>query len=626
MRSLRTIPMMLVLATLPLTAQQAPPPRPAAPTAMPSTPRVPPLPDPTGWGTHILALGKAPDGALWVGTYGEGIYVLRPNATAWENLRSQRDTLARSISMDFVHAFAFVGSDVWYGTIGNGWGISRDNGRTWRNWTFAQLGPKWLYVAPNGIVNRGDTVFIGTADGIRWTSDRGATWGEISDSAGGLPNRYVLNLEAAARGPGLWVSTLRGLGTWGPGRRYVATTPPPTPILGDRIRAIHSVGARDAVVPAVLGGENCAGSMRPKRRQDDARWECMTLFRRGATASVRQMAACDGVVCAIATNIGALFTQRLGLALQSPAGTARSHDVYAAVAPAGRREAGDTIFGTACGFLGMQPTSCLVPGDTIGVPVPAAPRHQWFQRPIARVDQPYIDQTYRFGSTMGGFFQPHQGVEFNNPVGTTVSAVGAGTVVHAGPAEQGALTVAIRHDSLLQAAGGPYYIYSVYYHNSRLLVSNGQRVTRGQPIARVGSTGRATNDHLHLEVHASPVESTLAVLDPTNRYPPYATNPELWIEPMPGTGTVAGQVWDGAGRPVPQARIYGIVKPQPQETPFSFAETYGERNRPGPAYQEHFAVTDVPPGEYALGTMIDGRRVYKRVRVEAGKVSWVEFR
>src|SRR3989475_9274762 len=31
--------------------------------------------------------------------------------------------------------------------------------------------------------------------------------------------------------------------------------------------------------------------------------------------------------------------------------------------------------------------------------------HSWFERPILPADQPYIDQTYRYGSTMGGNFQ-----------------------------------------------------------------------------------------------------------------------------------------------------------------------------------------------------------------------------
>jgi hypothetical protein len=227
---------------------------------------------------------------------------------------------------------------------------------------------------------------------------------------------------------------------------------------------------------------------------------------------------------------------------------------------------------------------------------------------------------------MGGAFQQHQGVEFNEPAGTSVLAVDAGTVVHVGPAEQGALTVAIRHDSVLAAPEGRFHLFSVYYHNSALLVHVGQRVHRGQPIARVGSTGRATNEHLHLEIHASPVDSVRVIVDSTQRYPPYTRNPELWIEPLPGTGIVAGQVWDAQGRPLMQARVYGLVKPEPQETPFAFAETYGARTRGDPSYDEHFAVGDVPPGEYVLGTEIDGRRVLRRIRVEAGKVTWVEFR
>jgi hypothetical protein len=75
-----------------------------------------------------------------------------------------------------------------------------------------------------------------------------------------------------------------------------------------------------------------------------------------------------------------------------------------------------------------------------------------------------------------------------------------------------------------------------------------------------------------------------------------------------------------------QARLYGLTKPEPQETPFSFAETYGTRTRGTPLYQEHFAVSDVPAGEYDVGVEIGGRKVFRHIRVEAGKLTWVEFR
>src|SRR5207244_11982282 len=44
----------------------------AAPT--PTSPQaLPPLPDATGFGVHVLALARAPDSAIWVGSYGDGI-------------------------------------------------------------------------------------------------------------------------------------------------------------------------------------------------------------------------------------------------------------------------------------------------------------------------------------------------------------------------------------------------------------------------------------------------------------------------------------------------------------------------------------------------------------------------
>jgi murein DD-endopeptidase MepM/ murein hydrolase activator NlpD len=590
-------------------------------------PSLPPLPDSSGWGVHILALARGNDGSVWAGSYGDGIFVLRPGADAWERLRA--DTTEGSISSDFVHAFAFgPHGEIWYGTIGNGWGLSRDGGHTWTNWEYRDLGPKWQYVAPDGMVMRGDTLFIATADGIRYTWDHGTTWGLVTDSGrGALPNPYLLSI-APARDWGLWVSTLRGLVQWRPGARPEPADPSPVPALGPRIRSIFVVQGEKAVVPLVLGGEQCPGSLRPKIRQQEAYWECVGLLMRGAPAvgrAVRELVGCDGVMCAGATSNGAFRTERLGLSLYAADTTARAGDVYA-VLPPPPGSAGDTLFGTACGFLRAQPPACLERGDTAGVKPPAPLLHSIFGRPIAPTDQPYIDQTYRYGSTMGGSFQQHQGVEFNEPKGTRVLAVGAGVVVYAGRAERGALTVAIRHDTTLAVGDGLMHVFSTYYHNSRLLVSVGQHVVRGQPIALVGNTGRATNEHLHLEIHVAPTDSVQAIVDSAQRYPPYTRNPELWIEPLPGTGVVAGQVWDVYGDPVPQARIYGLVKPEPQETPFSYAETYGDRAHPDPAYGEHFAVGDVPAGEYDLGVTIDGRKVFRHVVVEAGKLTWVVFK
>ncbi len=52
----------------------------------------------------------------------------------------------------------------------------------------------------------------------------------------------------------------------------------------------------------------------------------------------------------------------------------------------------------------------------------------------------------------------------------------------------------------------------------------------------------------------------------------------------------------------------------------------GPRNHSDPVYHEHFGISDVPPGEYVLGVEIGGKRVFRRVKVEVGKLSWIEFR
>ena len=287
--------------------------------------------------------------------------------------------------------------------------------------------------------------------------------------------------------------------------------------------------------------------------------------------------------------------------------------------------AGRVYRGSHCGLRPAGERGPCLQGNAPRADPPAEPRTLWLERPIASGDNPYIDQTYRYGSTMGGNFQQHQGVEFNNPDGTPVLAAGPGTVVYARRAEAGALTVSIRHDTTVTGDGVTYRLYSTYYHNSSLDVNVGDRVRTGQQISRVGNTGRATNDHLHFELAASPTDSMGAIVDSTQRFPLYTTNAELWVRPLPGTGIVAGQVFDSSRRPVPQARIYGLVKPKPTETPFSFAETYGDKGHSHPLYGEHFAVGDVPAGRYVIGTEIEGTRVLREVTVAPGKVTWVVF-
>lgn len=93
-----------------------------------------------------------------------------------------------------------------------------------------------------------------------------------------------------------------------------------------------------------------------------------------------------------------------------------------------------------------------------------------------------------FAARWGTF---HYGTDLAGSLGTPIMAIGAGTVIAAGPASGFGNWVVIDH--------GNGYV-SIYGHMRVLNVSRGQQVSAGQLIAYVGSEGESTGPHLHLEI------------------------------------------------------------------------------------------------------------------------------
>ncbi|SFP34672.1 M23 family metallopeptidase [Sphingomonas rubra] len=90
-----------------------------------------------------------------------------------------------------------------------------------------------------------------------------------------------------------------------------------------------------------------------------------------------------------------------------------------------------------------------------------------------------------------GTARMHAGVDIRGPIGTPIYATADGIVAHAD--RQGG------YGNLIEINHGKG-IATRYGHLSKILVADGGRVTRGQLIGLMGSTGRSTGSHLHYEV------------------------------------------------------------------------------------------------------------------------------
>ena len=100
----------------------------------------------------------------------------------------------------------------------------------------------------------------------------------------------------------------------------------------------------------------------------------------------------------------------------------------------------------------------------------------------------------------------HRGIDFPSPQGTPVMAAESGTVT----------TVMYSNKSygnrvIIDHGNG---ISTLYGHNSTIGVSLGQKVSKGQTIAGVGSTGNSTGNHVHFEIriNGKPINPTSYVM------------------------------------------------------------------------------------------------------------------
>ncbi|MEV5887303.1 LysM peptidoglycan-binding domain-containing M23 family metallopeptidase [Streptomyces sp. NPDC052020] len=157
----------------------------------------------------------------------------------------------------------------------------------------------------------------------------------------------------------------------------------------------------------------------------------------------------------------------------APSPAASAPEAAASQQPSARTEQSSSAEGSASESAGSASTSggyvSPVPGGTVGTPY------------------------HQTGSMWSSGY--HTGTDFVVPTGTSLKAVGAGTVVSAGWGG------AYGNQVVIQLADG---YYAQYAHLSSLSVSAGQTVTAGQQVGLSGATGNVTGPHLHFEIRTTP--------------------------------------------------------------------------------------------------------------------------
>lgn len=261
-----------------------------------------------------------------------------------------------------------------------------------------------------------------------------------------------------------------------------------------------------------------------------------------------------------------------------------------------------------------EPTATLPPSPT---PSPVDPQpHQWLARPFGSEHNREATRYYPYGSTGGGKYRVHRGCDFPNPFGTPVFAPAKGRVIVAGNDQRvihgervgfyGQLVII-----QLEETYRGEKIYVLYGHLSKVHVRFLQEVSEGDLIGEVGMSGVAIGPHLHLEVRVG-----------KNSYQ-NTRNPELWLEPLEGKGTLVGTLVDERGQPIPRQNLT-VYRSEASDQRWQDAISYSEGEvNSDEEWLENFVLADVPAGSYLIKTYVNGRLFAQEFAIADGEITRV---
>ena len=246
------------------------------------------------------------------------------------------------------------------------------------------------------------------------------------------------------------------------------------------------------------------------------------------------------------------------------------------------------------------------------------------ERPFSADYTLTIDPTYPYAGTKNDTMDPHHGVEFPNGYGTPVLAAQTGTVVYAGSDDLtlfGPYTafygnvVILLHPGLYDGRD----LYTLYGHLSEISVAEGDEVSVGQLLGKVGSSGAADGPHLHFEVRLD--ENTYTA----------TTNPMLWFAPVIDsvigqTSTLAGLIVNRYGTPLDRFTLsLELLDANGEVAETYYPMTYYPAGVNGfPGLAENFVMPDLPPGNYRLA-FINGSFYELFFSLEPGSLGFINL-
>lgn len=271
-------------------------------------------------------------------------------------------------------------------------------------------------------------------------------------------------------------------------------------------------GGGDIVIvddTALLPDEGPSGTIADIEKPKNATISVYTVKQGDTIASVAQLFDVSPATIRWANDIAAGASLKPGqvltiLPVTGIRHTVKSGDTLASVAKKFGASASEVA-----NYNGLAVSDALEVGSTIIIPdgeIAAPPAPTPAPAKKTTVVKKVANAVSRVGAAASGYLSPlasyvqtqgvhgYNAVDMAAPVGTTVRAAAAGTVI---VAKSGGYNGGYGTYVVIQHANGSQTLYA---HMSRITVSSGNTVAQGETVGAVGLTGKTTGAHLHFEI------------------------------------------------------------------------------------------------------------------------------